>query len=141
MLRYLPLLAVMLAGCTKSPPPIVAASGIVKLGGQPLAKAEVRFYPLDPGIPGDYIAIAVTDDQGRYTLMTNNVSGACACAHKVTVTEGPPPDDARDQGKWERYLKTLKNRPIPAQYASVAQTPLTVTVKAGQTEYPIELNR
>ena len=90
-------LVAALTGCKAEPPPIVAVTGTVTLDGFPLPKVEVRFYPEPSGLPGDYIAIAVTDENGKYTLMTNNQNGACACVNKVTVSEGPPPDEARSQ--------------------------------------------
>ena len=135
------LAAAALTGCKAEPPPIVAVSGIVTLDGKPLPKAEVRFYPEQPGLPGDYIAIAVTDENGKYTLMTNNQNGACACTNKVTVSEGPPPDDARSQSKFDAYKATLKNRPIPEKFGTLASSPLTITVKADQSDYPITISR
>lgn len=134
-------LALALCGCKKSPPPIVPVSGLVTLDGSPLAKCEVRFYPQQEGVPGDYIGIAVTDENGRYTLMTNGQPGGCACVCKVTVAEGPPPDDQRNQTAFDRYKATLKNRPIPAKLGLLDEDTLTITVTAGQSDYPIALKR
>ncbi len=135
------LFACSLTGCKKEPPPIVAVSGIITLDGKPLPKVEVRFYPEESGLPGDYIAIAVTDDDGKYTLMTNNQSGACVGVNKVTISEGPPPEGARSQEKFDLYKATLKNRPIPEHYGTLASSPLTITVSADKTDYPIALKR
>jgi hypothetical protein len=139
-------MTVVLAGCSKAPPPIVPVNGVVKLNGQPLGNAEVRFIPQHEGLSGDYIGIAVTDDQGRFTLETNGQQGGCACVHMITVDEGPPPREARGesakaQKAYADYAATLKNRPIPRKYATSAESPLTLTVTAGQSEYTIELKR
>lgn len=134
------------AGCTKEPPPIVPAAGVLLLNGEPLGKAEIRLYPQEKGLNGDFIAIAVTDDNGKFTLQCNGQPGACAGVHQVTVGEGPPPKDARGesakaQQAYTAYAATLKNRPIPPRYATLAESPLTLTIVAGTGEYKIELSR
>lgn len=133
------------SGCGKSPPPIVPVQGQLLVGGKPLPMAEIRFYPMiDFG--GEYIAVGQTDAEGRFTLLCNGQPGACACENRVTVTEGSVPDDMRGaslaaQAKQAEYQKSLKNRPIPSQYANLAQSPLAITVTAEQSEYTIELQR
>lgn len=138
--------ALLVPGCSTKPPPIVPVSGVVRINGVPLAGAEVTFLPTTKGLDGNYAATAVTDEQGRYELKTNGQTGACATECVVVVAEGPMPDEARSQKREAqeiaaRYLAGLKNRPIPAQYGTAAQSPLRVTVKAGQTDYPLELVR
>jgi hypothetical protein len=135
-----------LTGCKKSPPPIVKVSGTITLDGVPLDRAEVRFYPEQEGISGNYIAVAVTDENGKFTLESNGQSGACACAHRVTVSESPPPKEARGESTQARmasaaYARSLKNRPIPPRYASLADSPLELTITADRSDYTIELTR
>src|SRR5262245_2230951 len=89
--------ALLAAGCNKTPPAIVPAEGVVLLNGQPLPHAEVQFVPMLRGFGGEYIAVAVTDDQGRFKLLCKGQPGACAGENKVTVTEGPVPDEFRGQ--------------------------------------------
>ena len=131
-------------GCRKeSPPPIVPAKGIVLLGGKPLPTAQVRFIP-QIGFGADYIATATTDDQGRFTLQCNGQQGACAVDNMVTVNEPDIPPQLQGENAQRElavYLRSLKNRPIPRNYASLASTPLRVTVAEGQEEYKLELNR
>src|SRR5262249_7030915 len=89
------LLAVCCAcGRGKKPPQIVAVEGRVTVAGKPLPKAEVRFYPVT-SFGGEYIAVGETDDEGRYKLTCVGKPGACACENRVTVTEGPLPDNLR----------------------------------------------
>lgn len=136
----------LLVSCSKSPPPIVLVEGRVTLNGQPLAKAEVRFHPAIDYVDGAYIAVGETDENGRFKLTCNGQAGACACENLVTVGEAALPDGLRGQSasaqqKASAYLNALKNRPIPAQYGNLAQSPLKITVSADKTEYLIELTR
>jgi hypothetical protein len=140
------LLAVFCAwGCGKKPPPIVEVEGRVTVAGKPLPRAEVRFYPMI-GFGGEYIAAGETDEQGRFKLTCMGRPGACACENRVTVTEAPLPEELRGatgeaQARQGRYLAGLKNRPIPPQYANLAQSPLKVQVSADRKEYNLDLAR
>jgi hypothetical protein len=139
--------AIMTAGgCSQSPPPIVPVEGRVMLNGKPLAKAEVRFNPALDYVDGSYTASGETDEEGRFKLTCRGQEGACACDHNVTVGEAPLPGEMRGmsaaaQAKASAYLNSLKNRPIPQQYATLAQSPLKITVTADKKEYLIELTR
>ncbi len=132
------------AGCGKEdPPPIVPAKGVVLLGGKPLPTAQVRFIP-QIGFGAQYIATATTDDQGRFTLQCSGQPGACAVENMVTVSEADIPPKLQGEGaqrELANYLRSLKNRPIPRNYASPASSPLRVTVSEGQEEYVLELRR
>jgi hypothetical protein len=138
-------IALVLVGCSPAPPQIVPVSGTVTLDGKPLPNAEVRFIPTRDGLDGNMVGIGVTDDDGKYTLRLpgKTESGCCACECKITITEGPIPDDLRgnDQMAATNFLKNLKNRPIPKSFTRMADTPLVVTVTPEQTDYPIELSR
>jgi hypothetical protein len=141
--RGVPLLLFFLAGCGPRVPPIVPAEGVVTLNGVPLAKAKVRFYPRFENSQ-EYIAQGVTDDDGRFTLTCRGKSGACAVDSIVTVTDEDVPEHLTPESKraeLQAYLKTLKNRPLPKQYLTPAESPLRITVHAGEKEYPIRLER
>ncbi len=133
-----------LVGCVgNSPPPIVEAKGVVKINDQPLSKAQVKFIPEIPFGP-EYIAVGVTDENGRFKLTCNGQSWACACLNKVTITEQEIPDELlaeTAQGKLKKYLDSLKNRPIPKLYGSLAKTPLKADVTADQNQYDFNLKR
>jgi hypothetical protein len=131
-------------GCAGEPPPaIVPAKGVVLLNKAPLAKAQIRFIP-KVGFGPEYIAVGVTDDQGRYELTCQGQPGACAVENTVTVSEADIPPELLSENKQAEmavYLRALKNRPIPKNYATPVQTPLTVNVTIGQSEYNLELTR
>ncbi len=133
-------------GCAKRPPAIVSVSGTVTLNDLPLPHAEISFIPMEPGLDGNYIATAITDENGFYTLVLPAKPGAVVGVNKVTVTDGPLPDEARGQdGESQmiasRFLASLKNRPIPTSYGLASQTSLSVTVTPEQTEYNLTLKR
>jgi hypothetical protein len=133
-------------GCVSSPPPIVPVEGVVMLNNQPLPHAQIQFIPMAQGLGAEYIATGTTDENGRFTLTCKGQPGACACENRVVVLEATPPDEARGQSakaqvEMSRFYNDLKNRPIPAQYETVAKTPLAITVAAGQGEYKVELKR
>lgn len=143
---FVGLAAGLVAGCAGkvAAPEVTPAEGVVTLNGQPLPNARVTFTPTAAGLNGRAIATGVTDDQGRYQLTCDGKSGAAAGENSVTVTEGPAPEDVRgDEGqtKSREFAAKLKNRPIPPEYANVTKSPLKVTVKAGQKDYPLELKR
>jgi hypothetical protein len=138
--------ALTLCGCSKGPPPIVPVEGVVLLNNQPLSNVRVRFAPALQGEGGDYLAEGITDENGRFELTCKGKPGACACENRVMVIEGPMSAKGRGmsataQAEAAKYLAGLKNRPIPAAYATASKTPLSVTVTAGQTEYKLELKR
>jgi len=140
-------LTVAIAGCGKpKPPPIVEVKGVVTLNKTPLPSVRVRFFPTFPGFGGEVIAEGVSDKDGYYTLTCSGSPGACVGTHRVIVEEGPlPPGTSGESGEAQmrmtRYLQSLTNRPIPPHYGNLAQSPLTVEVKAGETVYDLELTR
>ncbi len=140
-------LAMTLSGCGgKSTPTYTAVEVVVTFNGQPLPNALVTFSPTAAGYGGETVASGITDDTGRATLMVAGKAGAAVGTNRVTVIDAPVPAEARDdtaeaQQKATAYSRGLKNRPIPAKYASVGLTDVTVDVKAGEKEYKIELKR
>jgi hypothetical protein len=136
-------LALLPAGCGKSPPPIVEAEGTVLLDGKPLNKAQVRFIPVD-GYGAEYMASGVTDEEGRFQLTCHGRPGACACDHVVLVTETDIPPRLQGenaQAELAKYFESLGGRPIPPIYGNLTESPLTASVTAGQKQYNFELTR
>jgi hypothetical protein len=136
--------AALTMGCGKAPAPaIVEAEGFVRVDGKPLNKVEVRFVPIaDSGM--GYVATGVTDETGHFRLTCKGQPGACAGENRVLVLEAEIParlqsEDA--QVELAQYFRSLGGRPIPPRYGNLAASPLTVTVKADQKHYPIELTR
>jgi outer membrane protein assembly factor BamB len=139
-------LAAFAAGCGASPPPVVPAGGRITINGKPLAKALVTFVPQTEFGP-EYMSYGITDDDGKYSLTcANGTVGASACENKVLVAEPSPEGEmrgqsARAQDLLAKYMASLKNRPIPADYGTLARSPLVATVTAENSQYDFDLKR
>jgi hypothetical protein len=101
---------------------------------------------MERGLGAEFIAVGTTDEQGRFTLLCNGQAGACACENRVLIAESSPPESARgqssaSQAEMTRFYSSLKNRPIPVDYATAARSPLAVTVSADKGDYRLELRR
>ncbi len=140
-------LTLALCGCG-APPPATPVEATVLLDDQPLPYAKVRFVPDLPGQEAKLGSSAVTDERGRCTLRfdAKDEPGAVVGKHRVVVTEGPTPAEYRGMSQkaqegYARYMKGLKNRPIPEAYGSAVKTPLLIEVTASQKEYTLKLTR
>lgn len=137
--------AVLVVGCGKpEPPPRVPVSGVVTIDGKPVPSALVTFYPMFEGFGGELIAEGVSDREGRYSLTCSLGEGACVGKHKVTVSDAPTPDDARDQTleaqrRLQAFLKTLTNRPIGETFGTLTTTPLELEVTAEGGPYDLRV--
>jgi hypothetical protein len=135
-----------LAGCGKRLPPLVPVRGSVLLNGKPLPKAAVTFVPQLDTFGAESNSTAVTDENGQFTLICayQGQPGAVAGEHIVLVTEPPLPEELRNSRSTRElanFRAKLGNRPIPAKYSSVSQSPLKIEVKEGQEEIKLELRR
>jgi hypothetical protein len=109
---------VLMAGCNPPPkgmPDLAPVSGVVTLGGNPLAKATVVFT----SVADDKVSFGVTDDAGAYTLTyVGKHKGAAIGENSVIIksqTDGPPAPNWKD--------------PIPAKYNEKSE--LKADVKKG----------
>lgn len=140
------LAALLLPGCSQSPPAIIPVEGVVTLNGKPLPNALVQFVPMLQGFGAEYIATGTTDDAGRFKLACLGREGACAGENRVTVSDPPTPEEARGQSgeaqkAASRFKAALKNRPIPEQYTIPGLSPLRVTVTAETKNCELKLTR
>jgi len=141
-------LLIAAAGCGKKPPPpLTSVTGKLLLNGQPLPFAKLEFMPELANFGAELNSFAVTDEQGNFTLTCfNGAPGAVIGSHRVVVTEGPPPKEARgldgeSQQKLANYVEGLKNRPIPEIFGNYSKTPLRIEVTADKQDYLVEMQR
>lgn len=139
------LVAALAAGCAKAPPAIVKVTGVVRLSGKPLNKAQVVFIP-QTAAGREYIASGLTDEAGRYQLTCNRQPGACAGENRVLILESADPPELRGeslqvQAKLVKYRESLGNRPIPGKYGTAVRSPLQANVTTEKTEYDFDLSR
>jgi gluconolactonase len=90
-------------------------SGTVKVNGQPLAKGDISFLPLEDSL-GQAASGVIRD--GKYTLSTIGEDGALAGAYKVVIL--------------------AKNR-VPESYQQGETTPLTAQIKSGPNAFDFDL--
>ncbi len=138
--------SVVLCGCGRSIPEVVQAGGVVKIDGEPLPRAVVSFVPMAEGLDGSHIATGISDENGRFTLSFFSGSGVYAGLNKVTIRDESAPEGGRamtDEGARIRqeHKQKLSNRPIPSEYLSVGQTPLSFEVTPDKKEYVIDIKR
>lgn len=134
------LLGVFLAGCSGGPekPDLYPLTGVVTLDGEPLANANLTFIPVAGRMTGGPVAIAVTDDAGRFEAQTAGEPGAAVGEYSVTVTAsagGGPVSVEVDSADYERMMSgeqpVESTSPVPAVYSNAAESKLTATVAAG----------
>ena len=139
--------ALLLAGCSGGTKvEVVPVSGVLMLRGKPLPNAEIKLVPMAEGLDGNFTAYGVTDAKGEFVLRLpgKDESGCCACDCKVLVVEGPIPGDrGEDEAsimKAAKFVKSLKNRPIPKEYERLLTTPLTLTIVADNPKIELTLD-
>ena len=112
------------AGCGGGPsdtPELGTGHGTVKLDGQPLPKATVRFTPVETGRH----STGETDDNGYYELQyTQRDEGALLGKHKVSIRTYRSEDDEVTPEK------------LPTKYNT--ETTLEAEVKSGSNEINFE---
>ncbi len=128
-------LGVFLSGCGgPTHPPTHAVSGIIRVGGSPVADAIVSFVPSSGQSPAN----GQTDDSGHFTLTSFlRGDGAMEGSYAVTIMkfekgESTPVADVSD----ENYDPNVVSRPprnlLDKKYANAQTSGLTATVVAGQ---------
>lgn len=137
-----------LVGCGPDLPDIVPVKGQVTINGKALPHARIEFFPLHRNTNSHYVATDVSDDNGNFELavLAGQKLGACACECKVVITDGPIPEELREMGQQagkqiKQFKRSLKNRPIPADYQSIGRSPLRITPSIDKSDYPIEISR
>jgi hypothetical protein len=130
---------IFLAGCGGSDYEVAKVEGKVTLNNKPLVGAMVRFYPMSDRKEQLPIATGFTDQTGNYTLACrNNQPGAIVGPNRAVVSW--PSRDIRAAGRDGQPLPA-PSAEIPAHYTVANETPLTVEVKAGETntiDLPLE---
>jgi hypothetical protein len=138
-------LGVAAGGCQRGPT-FTEVGGTVKLNGKALSGVMVQFLP-EPETGGSAgpRSTAVTDEEGRYTLATDDGQpGAVVGNHRVLVSDiiDSQPTDVNKKRKDRMDAnvplhKVPKSR-VPKRYEEANNTPLRVEVKPNSA--PIDLN-
>ena len=128
---------------------VYPVTGVVTLNGKPLGNASIIFNPaMTPSL--GRLATARTDQQGKFTLYTENRRGAGVCSYTVTViaeeesAERPDPRADRNAaasstpGKLPISQKPGKLR-VPEMYTKQEESGLTFTVLNESNHFEIKL--
>lgn len=126
----------LVAGCGSSDLPELGGTyGWVKLDGEPLPRASVRFQPLEGGRP----ALAMTDEDGYYELKyVGETHGAVLGKHVVRISTGI---EGYDEGEGGDVQPTVPER-VPVQYNRDAldNPEMQVEIKSGTNEINFDLS-
>jgi hypothetical protein len=115
-------------GCGSGTPRTYPVSGVVMMGGAPVAQAQVMFTP-----EGGRAADGVTDETGRFTLSTYEAGdGAIAGTHRVAILKMERDPSAAADDPYAQMINAL-----PAPYANAAESPLppVEVTAAGPNEF------
>jgi hypothetical protein len=129
------LAALLAAGCGGP----VTVKGTVTLDGQPLEGATVMFIPVNEWVGAN----AVTDADGRFTLIGTKADGLMPGEYKVTVSKKvwPPGMKEPPPEKLSIPMVEKKIESLPKAYTMPEATPLRQTVPgSGTRDVKIELS-
>jgi len=132
------LVLLMLVGCG-SKSDIAPVTGVVTVDGKPVAGAQVLFTS-----PNRRPAAGETDAKGRYVLSTHETGdGAAVGSYTVTVTARPTilvsAAGAVGPTTKRQAIQHGAKSPVPLKYSDAANSLLTVEVKPGENDIPLEL--
>ncbi len=106
------------AGCGSSLPQV---EGVVTWDGQPLSNARVVFQA-----PDRPMAVATTDENGHYAVMTGSQPGMASGSYQVTVSAY---ETRRSRDAVEAPVPTLRT---PAIYNVASTSGLIAEIQAGR---------
>lgn len=137
-MRRLLLLSILLlaaAGCGPSFK-TVPVSGRVTLDDKPVANAGVLYVPVNQGPT----ARAMTDQDGRYKLMTGNLTGTAPGPYRVAVMRDEVSGVAVGADGLETTPgKAATKRGLPSIYADPNTTPLEITIDAERNDANLKM--
>jgi len=132
----------VLAGCgggVADKPTTGKVSGVVTLEGKPVAGATIEFNPDNARSTTGPKSSAVTDADGKYTLMApGGEEGAVIGFHKVTVTCPPAPGESSSNSGTPASVPTTPCS-VPEKFAALATTDVSKEVMPGKNEFAIDL--
>ena len=107
-------------------------SGVVTVDGKTVPRGNIAFHPASGG-PAAY---ALISENGSYAVQTGRESGLPSGDYQVSITANELPTSAHgDKGGPPPPGKAI----TPVWYSSKETSGLTVTVKPGRNEIPLEL--
>jgi hypothetical protein len=123
------------AGCGEGPPKLVEVEGVVTLNGEPLEKIRVEFWPFNDGPQ----SAALTDEQGRFTLLTwdGEKKGAILGKHKVVMQDVSIV--TRFVGREDVDVTDGRKPRIAYHYTNATTTPLELELTGERRDLVLEV--
>ena len=111
---------------------LVKVSGVVTLDGNPLPNATVLFES-----PDGQFSYGVTDEQGRYQMSYDSVTGGVTPGEKIIRVRTKPMTEAEDDfnEEDEEPTSSQKKETLPEKF----NTKSTLKITVPSPEYDIEL--
>ena len=127
LLLLLCFLTFLFPGCSgRGLPGLVPVQGTVFFDGVPLEEAHVTFRPLE-GAEGARAAIAKTDGNGKFTLMTLHPGDGISPGKYIVTVSKMEVDQEAAQRVQEHEAQPVVHL-IPAKYASPGTSGLELTI-------------
>lgn len=116
----------------------VPVSGRVTLNDKPVANAGVLYVPIGQGPT----ARAVTDQDGKYTLMTGKLDGTAPGKYRVAVMKESASGVAVGADGLETApgAKNVVKQTLPAIFSDPNTTPLEMTIDAARSDADLKLS-
>lgn len=131
----------VVAGCgggVSDKPTMGKVSGVVTLEGKPVAGATIEFNPDNSRATTGPRSSAVTDADGKFTLMGPGAEeGAVVGFHKVTITCPPKPGENSSSIDTSKAPTTPCS--VPEKFGKIDTTDVSKEVMAGKNEFAIDL--
>lgn len=125
-------------GCAGGGPQLAEVEGAVKVKGKPLGKIHVEFWPAASGPR----SIGITDDQGRFTLTTDDGTrqGAVVGSHRVVLRDVGI-FDTSVRGRAAETVDLTKGRKprISNKYGDATMTPIKKEVTVGKNTIELDV--
>ncbi len=126
------LLGPVLWGCGKQKQPwetVYPARGVVTYKNQPVANAEIAFFPADDSMPESIRPKARSSETGEFVVWTHKAGdGAPAGKYKATVVH--------HNVKVIKEVAVTQPNDLPKKYSTAQTTDLLVEINEGETEIP-----
>ncbi|MCA8988320.1 MAG: hypothetical protein KDA78_11795 [Planctomycetaceae bacterium] len=105
------------------------------MGGNPVANAEITFYPDNAKGTTGPASYGTTDTSGKFTLTgPGGANGAVIGSHKVTVIcQGAVSSDSGSGGEAAPPCN------VPTKYSDARESDLTADVKEGENNLTLEV--
>ncbi|MDR2643329.1 MAG: hypothetical protein LBC74_11110 [Planctomycetaceae bacterium] len=127
-------------GCGKTGHEVYPATGKILYQGKPLGNAQVTFHPTDPS---GFVAAAITESDGTFSLLTTGAekNGAIAGEYNVLISKNIVADNdittVTDTQEKTNSPTSIMDVPVNPQYARRPKMTAAIPEKYAQPDKPL----